>query len=76
MENDMPDLPESASDKIESDKIESDKIHDASYVHNIMYNKEWLTTQEATMLINSLSGSMLIDGIRHGKSKEADKKYL
>ncbi|MGE5847230.1 MAG: hypothetical protein ACM34O_10930 [Ignavibacteria bacterium] len=75
---DIPDFPESAADKKKEDK-QIDPIQipiDGPYIHNIYANKEWLTIDDAIILINSLSGSILIDAIRRGKSKETNKKYL
>jgi hypothetical protein len=74
--NDVPDLPGSAADEMETSEQEVKIPVDAAYIHNIMFNKEWLTRQEAIMLINSLSGSVLIDETRRGKSQKEDKKYL
>ena len=76
-DKDMLDLPGSAADEIKKDIAQQEEVLiDAAYIHNIMFNKEWLTRQEAMMLINSISGSVLIDETRRGKSEKAGTKYL
>jgi hypothetical protein len=61
---------------METVKQENEIPVDAAYIHNIMHEKEWLTRQEAMMLINVISGSVLIDETRRGTCKKTDKKYL
>jgi hypothetical protein len=76
MKNEIPDLPVGAADEIKTDEQGNEIPSNAAYIHNIMFNKEWLTKHEAMILINNLSGSVLIDGIRRGESQKKDKKHL
>ena len=78
-ENEIPDLPESAADGIENKESTTELMEfpiGIPFFHNVMFEKEWITREEALMLINTISGSVLIDELKHGKSQKESKKYL
>jgi hypothetical protein len=73
IEKDRPPIPGIVVEKKEDNKNIIPGENETCIL-NIMYNKEYITRQEALLLMQSLSGALLIDGYR--RTQEQSKKYL
>lgn len=70
-------IPESAAGGIKEEIDRQEKVSiDAAYIHNPGFNKEWLTRQEALMIISRISGEMMFDGLGRERSKTENPKRL